>query len=457
MNVNELREYRTKLYEDVYSGIIPDRFPVHDGLSPEYLIEYAGKDFMTTQYQYTEELLEEIGEKAMELVRGDSFSMAWVRNPIAIMFQKSKAFVMSKTGMIQHPEVSGFEADEYDEFIKNPFEFMVEKIIPRLNPGLDTDPIARSVNFTRIVLAQMDQQEAFDKSNQKLVEKYGFFSPPPGTMGLQLVPFDFLADFCRGFTKIVVDIKRQPEKVLEAMEALMPYAIWAGRTPETSIFGANMIMTHMATFLNTKDFEKFYWPTFYKLCHICAERGQAMSIFCEDDWTRYIDYLQELPQGTRLAMEYGDPVKFKDKLGKKMVLSGFYPISLLKTGTKQQCIDKAKELIDILAPGGNYIFGFDKQALSITDINPENYVAVMEYVLANSKYTNAGKKVTTAKKEDSVIKFSQSYPEFKSKYIVSYEEFISDYPPVCEKVDPLMRKAYNKYTDMVIPYLSSIL
>ena len=37
----------------------------------------------------------------------------------------------------------------------------------------------------------------------------------------------------------------------------------------------------------------------------------------------------------------------------KMVLR-FYPITLLGTGTKEQCIDKAKELLDILAPGGNY-------------------------------------------------------------------------------------------------------
>lgn len=453
MDARELQEYRTKLYEDVYSGIVPDRFPVSDGLSPEYLIEYAGKDFLTTQYQYTSEILGEISEKAMELVRGDNFSMAWVRNPIAIMFQKSRAMVMSKTGMIQHPEVSGFEADEYDEFIKAPFDFVVEKVVPRLNPALDTDPVSRCIAFARIVFAQMDQQRVFDENNQKLAEKYGFFTPPPGTIGLQLIPFDFLADFCRGFTKIVVDIKRCPEKVLEALEALVPYAVWAGETPHTSLLGANMIMTHMATFLNQKDFEKFYWPTFYKICHICAERGQAVSIFCEDDWTRYIDYLQELPQGTRLHMEYGDPKKFKDKLGKKMVLSGFYPISLLKTGTKQQCIDKAKELIDILAPGGNYIFGFDKQALSMNDINPENYVAVMEYVLEHAKYDNPGQPVTTDKRENSIVKFSHLYPKFKSKYIVPYDEYIKDYPPVDDILDPLMREAYNKYTSMVIPYL----
>ncbi|WP_213975242.1 uroporphyrinogen decarboxylase family protein [Tepidanaerobacter acetatoxydans] len=456
MSAQQLKEYRTQLYKDVYSGIIPDRFPVHDGLSAEYLIEYAGKDFLTTQYQYTTEVMEEIGEKAMELVRGDSFSLAWVRNPISLMFQKSKAFVMSKTGFFQHPEVSGFEPEEYDEFISNPFDFMVEKIAPRLNPALDTDPISRSVIFASAVLAQMEHQRVFDVANNMLAEKYGFFIAPPGTVGLQLIPFDFLADFSRGFAKIVLDIKRYPEKVLEALEALVPYAIWLGRTPETSILGANMIMTHMATFLNRKDFEKFYWPTFYKLCHICAERGQSMSIFCEDDWTRYIEYLQELPQGTRLLMEYGDPQKFKDKLGKKMVLSGFYPVSLLKTGTKQQCIDKAKELIDILAPGGNYIFGFDKQALRLADINPENYVAVMEYVLENSKYTNAGQPVTTAKREDSIVKFSHTYPEFKSKYIVSFDEFIKDYPPADDRVEPLMRAAYDKYTSMVVPSLGGV-
>ena len=148
-------------------------------------------------------------------------------------------------------------------------------------------------------------------------------------------------------------------------------------------------------------------------------------------------------------MEYGDPQKFKDKLGKKMVLGGFYPITLLKTGTKQQCIDKAKELIDILAPGGNYFFCFDKSALNLEDINTENYVAVLEYVLDNGKYDNAGELVTTDKKEDSIQKFAHTYPEFKSKYYVPFDEFKKVYPPVSDKAEPLMRAAYEKYSNMI--------
>lgn len=450
MNPQELKEYRIKLFTDVYSGIVPDRFPVQDGLGIESLIQYAGMDLMTTQYSYTVEKLTEIYEKGMELFRGDTFPMAFARNPIAMMFQQSKVNVMSKNGMIQHPETSWFPPEEYDEFIKNPFDFMVEKVTNRANPGLDTDSFSRSLNFAKVTLAQLDQQMVFGEVSNRIAEKYGFFTSPPGSVGLQMVPFDFLADFNRGFTQVPIDIKRHPKKVLEALEALMPFAIWRGQTPVASVLGSNMIMTHMATFLNRRDFEKFYWPTFLKVCHICAERGQAMTIFCEDDWTRYIDYLQDLPQGTRLQMEYGDPQQFKDRLGKKMVLSGFYPLTLLKSGTREQCIDKAKELIDILAPGGNFIWKFDKSTLSINDINPENYVAVMEYVLENSKYDNAGELVTTDKKEDSVVKYSHLYPEFKSKYVVSFDEFKKSYPPVDDSVEPLMRSAYDKYTNMVL-------
>lgn len=450
MDTKALKEYRTKLYTDLYTGIIPDRIPVQDSLQTEYYIQYAGKDLMTTQYSYTADLLVDIYEKGREVARGDTLPLGFARNPIAMMFQQSLVNEMSKTGMIQHPERSFMEADEYDELIKNPLDFMLEVCLPRMNKGYAQGEVHRSLNFAKAALSTIDMKREFEIANAIMVERYGYFTPPAGSQALQAVPFDYIADHHRGFTKIFLDMKRQPEKLLEALEAIMPYLIHMGQEKVTSPLGCNMIMTHMAVFLNNRDFEKFYWPTFYKICHICAERGQAMSIFLEGDWTRFLDYLQELPQGTRLYMEYGDPQKFKDKLGKKMVLSGFYPLTLLKNASKEKCIDKAKELIDILAPGGNYYFTFDKGALNLNDINPENYVAVMEYVLEHGKYDNAGEPVTTAKKEDTIEKFSHLYPEFKSKYLVSFDEFKQEYPPVDEKIEPLMRAAYEKYTDIVI-------
>ena len=56
-----------------------------------------------------------------------------------------------------------------------------------------------------------------------------------------------------------------------------------------------------------------------------------MYIFCEGDWTRFIDHLQDLPAGARLWFEYGDAQKYKDKLGNKHIISGLYPLTLLRT------------------------------------------------------------------------------------------------------------------------------
>ncbi|NLW70126.1 MAG: hypothetical protein GX061_03505 [Eubacteriaceae bacterium] len=446
MNAKELQEYRTKNYRDLYSGIIPDRFPVNDGFSVECLIQYAGKDLLTTQYQYTTELLIEILEKGMEISRGDNYQASYARNAVTNLFTRSRSFTMSKTGMIQHPEVSGMEADEYDEFIENPAKFSADKVQIRLNEGYQGSKWEMVYNYMKQYFAAQDMNRAFAEANAYIKEKYGMFTPPDGTTGMTAPPFDSLADFNRGFTNISIDIKRRPQKVLDAIEALMPQAIAMQRFSKVDILGASRIMTHMGVFLNKKDFDKFYWPTFYKLCHIAGERGQRMFIFCEGDWTRFIDELSTLPAGTRLWLEYGDPQQFKDKLGDKFILSGFYPLTLLKNGTKQQCIDKAKELVDILAPGGNYFFDFDKHALDLNDINPENYIATMEWVLDNAKYANAGQKSINVEFEDTVVKgFAKDYPAPKSAYNVPFDEYIKKYPPVDDRAIPAMREAYNKY------------
>ncbi len=201
--------------------------------------------------------------------------------------------------------------------------------------------------------------------------------------------------------------------------------------------------------LKQQDFEKFYWPTFYKLCHIAGERGQRMYIFCEGDWTRFADYLLDLPAGARLWFEYGDAQKMKDKLGKKHILSGLYPLTLLKTGTKQQCIDKAKEIIDIMAPGGNFFFDFDKHALNIGDINPDNYRAVQEYCLEKRQIRQCRPTFHSYNFEDTVEHYLDQYLSFKSKYVVSFDDYIKENPPADERALAVMRSAYDKYNQMV--------
>ena len=86
-----------------------------------------------------------------------------------------------------------------------------------------------------------------------------------------------------------------------------------------------------------------------------------------------------------MRFEYGDPQLTKKKISKH-IITGFYPTVLLQTETKQKCIDKAKELLDILAPDGGYIFNVDKNIMSLKGSVAENYRAVLEYVSLHGNY-----------------------------------------------------------------------
>ena len=86
-----------------------------------------------------------------------------------------------------------------------------------------------------------------------------------------------------------------------------------------------------------------------------------------------------------MRFEYGDPKEFKKKLGKKHILSGFYPLSLLTGGSVNENIETLKEMLDILAPGGNYVFDVDK-VMATYDGGKENYIAVLNYIRDNTNY-----------------------------------------------------------------------
>jgi hypothetical protein len=142
----------------------------------------------------------------------------------------------------------------------------------------------------------------------------------------------------------------------------------------------------MPAFIRTKDFEALYYPTFKRMIETFARQGSGVLVFCEGDWMRYLDHLHDLPQNTRLWFEYGDPGVVKQKVGDKHILTGFYPLSLLETCSQDTVIDKAKELVDILAPGGRYYFDFDKGLISCHGNTRNNMIALSEYLWNNTNY-----------------------------------------------------------------------
>lgn len=456
MNNKQLQQERKQLFEDVYSGKIPQRVPIMANLPIEFCIQYAGLPLAETQW--TLEGVEEALEKACQVMRSDYYPFGFIRYPAPLQILGSKGHVMGAKGFIQHPEVVGMEPEDYDDFIKNPYDCIMEKILPRLFPELDTDPVTRSLVFAKAFKAYSDYEEAYAKIGAKLIEKYGFYTAPAESVAVVTAPFDFLADFLRSFKGISMDVKRCPEKIIAACEAVLPLQIKKGLPPQPSKFGYTFIPLHMGSYLRTSDFEKLFWPSLSKMVHILAAAGQPCRLFCEHDWMRFLDYLAELPENTRLHFEYGDPRIVKEKLGKKFILSGFYPLTYLKTATKQQCIDKAKELIDILAPGGKFIFSFDKSPVSLDSVNVENYSAVLDYVAENTNYANAGE--PAAGGDQPILETAAekgALPQFKSRYYQTWAEYKDKHSEINSRLEPVIASKLQGYEEKLFKMISRLM
>ncbi|MDA8224191.1 uroporphyrinogen decarboxylase [Desulfosporosinus sp.] len=374
---------RNQIFRDLFSGKTPKRVPISNPATQDFAIQHAGLDLAECQWDLTK--LEPVYDKFCQDFYTDTYPGGSIRIPSHYQILGSTPIVMSSSGFMQHPDVVGMLAEEYDQFIASPYDCIVETILPRLYTGFNGEPGKVAMTLAKAMRAQSDDLAYLGAIRGKMNAKYGFAAM---IGALTEAPFDFMADFLRSFKGISGDVRRYPDKVAAACEAVLPLMIKKGTLPNPSMLGYTFIPLHMAPYLRDKDFATLYWPTFKKLVETLASMGQNVQLFVEQDWMRYLDYLYELPENTIMRFEYGDAKVIKEKLGKKHIISGLYPVTLLQTGTKQQCVDKAKELLDILAPGGRYWWQADKSIIHLEASGPvvENLKAVLDYVHENGTY-----------------------------------------------------------------------
>lgn len=453
LDVKSLQAERTQLFHDVSDNKIPKRVPININLTYEAVAQFGGLDLKESQWK--PKMMEQAANDLCNVLYSDvcPASTFNLRNPEYYKMLKSQSFVMGSNGFMQHPEVVGMLFEDYDYLIDKPWDCLLEKVIPRQFKTLDpSDPIAMATSLAAAVIAYNSYLGECIPMGMALTQKYGYYPGNGLGDGMSEAPFDYLADQLRSFTGIIGDSKRVPQKVVDACEALYPILFKKGMPTVVNQYSRVMYPLHMPTFMREKDFAKMWWPTFYQMCTEYASLGVSNTLWCEDNWMRYLDYLYELPTNTMLIFEYGDPKVIKEKLGKKHIITGLYPITLLKTGTKQQCIDKAKELIDILAPGGKYIFALDKIIITNDSINLDNLIAVTEYVRDNAVYTNPGDTAGMAyHKED-----YKAVPrrQLDSKYYTSAEQYmgqglhIPDY--AAEKIQSNHDRLFNILASLLI-------
>ncbi len=198
--------------------------------------------------------------------------------------------------------------------------------------------------------------------------------------GYTKAPYDVIGDTLRGTRGIMMDMYRQPDKLLETLERLVPIMIAMGinsmkQTGNPLIF----IPLHKGAdgFLSDEQFKKFYWPTLKQVIVGLIEGGCIPFVALEGKWTTRLEVIQDIPKGKTLWMvDQSDMEKVKATLGRNACLAGNVPSSLLRLGTPQEIKDYCKKLIDTVGQDGGFILA---NGAFFDEAKPENVKAMVDF------------------------------------------------------------------------------
>lgn len=261
---------------------------------------------------------------------------------------------------------------ELDRFIENPAKFYKEVAVSRRYPALMQDDAAALQALKGSLRAMLDYKSRIAKK-QKQLKKLG----TPSCSDLNAMVSPALDQYMthRGITNFIKDMRRQPEKVLAACEAMLPMSMPAGKMHD---FPWAICPVVSVNYLNPKQYEKFFWPTFETSINAYIAQGAKIQIALEGTWGVNAESLSQFPKGSIIAyVERDNYFELREKIGGKVALGYPFPTQLLYNGTKQEVMDEAKRVID-RAGGTGTFFSVDNCLLSAVDAKAENYAALAE-------------------------------------------------------------------------------
>jgi uroporphyrinogen-III decarboxylase len=382
----------------------PDRVPVL--LPAGYLpASYSGWTFKDVMYDYNK--LRDAWLKFMHDFEPDSFDgpgLVYPGRVIEIIDHKLHKWpghgLPDDAPVYQYVEDEYMKAEEYDDFIDNPSDFWMRVFLPRTAGAFEPfqylapfNPIMTNPLGYILSVSRPEVQKAFEKlleaareidkwrkaveevSRQALREGYASFMG----RGMAGAPFDNIADVLRGTQGIFKDMYRQPEKLIEAMEKLVPIIIkTAVRTANTSLSPVIFMPLHKGdhSFMSGKQFEKFYWPTYKKVLLGLINEGLVPMPFAEGNYEPRLEIIKDMPKGSMVwYFEQMDMAKAKAVLGDHACIAGNLPVSVLVTGTPEDVKEDCRRLIEVCAPGGGYIL---TAGSTMNKGNPDNLHAMMD-------------------------------------------------------------------------------
>lgn len=314
----------------------------------------------------------------------DSFLDIGDRNPIQVTTSlgnhEYKFDDTNNTLSVQ--EQCFFTPDDYDAFALDPVKTLWENILPRKYSLLNE---ATSVETLGNTLGKfLEWAQNMGKIKERLAKECGVPALYPDN-GSIVIGFEVLYSFLRGMKGLSSDIRRCPEKVIDFTEvyhAAFARPALAGiqlnETNNTAFTKFSALLSH--NMLSPKQFGKFVWPYLKEITNRIVETDNTLVMLSEGSIKHITEYLQELPKGHFCVYVESDDIFETRKRLPNLCLWGGIPLPILSMGTKDECVDYVKRVIDEVGCDGGLILSPNKFTSSPRDCNRENYQAVSEFV-----------------------------------------------------------------------------
>ena len=381
---------------------VPDRVPcmIPTGWFPAMNAGITLKEAMYDPEKMKSVWLKFVDEYDSDTFDGTLFFQAAVNDALEAKTMKWPGHGLPEDAhSYQYVEGEYMKADEYDLFMKDPLDFQLRYLLPRTMGVFE--PFADFPSFSsyqglpqRLMLMCLDPRfrklfKAINDASKNLMPfqevanetkleaaARGF---PMFRGGMAVTPFDVFADNLRGTHGIVLDMYRQPDKIHEAMEFVLPQLL-SGAVMMSDMADCPVVMMPLHkgddTFMSDKQFETFYWPTFRRLLVGMVEEGLVPFPVAEGAYNRRLEVISDLPKGGVIWMfDQTDMANAKRMLGGTCCIAGNVPVSVAYTGTVHEMKDYCRRLIETCAPGGGYIL---TGGSTFDMAKPENLRAMMD-------------------------------------------------------------------------------
>ncbi|MFC1822248.1 uroporphyrinogen decarboxylase family protein [Thermodesulfobacteriota bacterium] len=314
-------------------------------------------------------------------------------------------------------EMSGYQfiedeymkADEYGRLLADPTDYIIRTHWPRVCGNLKA--LEKLPPLHDMISYYLGLDKFFDFGQPEIVEALGVLAragkevrkilegakawsgicrdlgTPPRFGGICQTPFDTLSDMMRGTKGAMLDMYRQPGKVIEATEKLLPMMLKMGVAAKARGVPRVFIPLHKGLdgFMSLEQFNRFYWPTLKKLIEGLIEEGCSPWVFWEGNVESRLEVIGDIPRGKAVYMfERTDVFKAKEILGDRVCIQGNVPLVILATGTPDDVKEYCKKLIDGVGKDGGFIMS---SSTVLDDAKPENIKALFEFTKEYGVYS----------------------------------------------------------------------